>query len=225
MAGDPPDGKPEPEKRERRLKKHERELLARRRRKWFLQGSAVVLAIIAVVAFVSVTYAPAVNTALHQHPNLQIFLSGQAYEIPPDIGINASHYADHSFDAYAEMGGMAPIHTHDSSGVIHLEMSRWHPFTLADLSRLRVEGEAHEADAGAIALGAPVRISAEGYPGQSWPGRVEEIPDSVTLRRLKPQDPSRPTDTRILAVKVAFVEPNPLKLGTTVELRIHPAGR
>lgn len=96
-------------------------------------------------------------------------------------------------------------------------------FTLADLSRLRVEGEAHEADAGAIALNAPVRITAEGYPGQSWQGRVEEIPDSVTLRRLKPQDPSRPTDTRILAVKVAFTEKSPLKLGTTVELRIQPA--
>jgi RND family efflux transporter MFP subunit len=93
-------------------------------------------------------------------------------------------------------------------------------FTLADLSRLRVEGEAHEADAGSISLGAPVRIRAEGYPDQSWQGRVEEIPDSVTLRRLKPQDPSRPTDTRILAVKVAFAEKTPLKLGTTVELRI-----
>jgi HlyD family secretion protein len=98
-------------------------------------------------------------------------------------------------------------------------------FTIADLSRLRVEGEAHEADAGAVALGARVRIAAEGYPAQSWSGRVEEIPDSVTLRRLKPQDPSRPTDTRILAVKVAFAEKNPLKLGTTVELRIEPAGR
>jgi HlyD family secretion protein len=96
-------------------------------------------------------------------------------------------------------------------------------FTIADLSRLRVEGEAHEADAGAVVLGAPVRITAEGYPGQSWSGRVEEIPDSVTLRRLKPQDPSRPTDTRILAVKVAFAEKSPLKLGTTVELRIDPA--
>ena len=52
---------------------------------------------------------------------------------------------------------------------------------------------------------------------------MEEIPDSVTLRRLKPQDPSRPTDTRILAVKVAFAEKTPLKLGTTVELRIQPA--
>jgi len=96
-------------------------------------------------------------------------------------------------------------------------------FTIADLSRLRVEGEAHEADAGAIAVGAPVIISAEGFPGRAWRGRVADGPDSVTLRRLKPQDPSRPTDTRILAVKVAFSEPTPLKLGTTVELKIDPA--
>jgi RND family efflux transporter MFP subunit len=95
-----------------------------------------------------------------------------------------------------------------------------HAFTLADLGRVRIEGEAHEADAGQIALGAAVVITAEGYPGRSWKGRVEEIPGAVTLRRLKPQDPSRPTDTRILAVKVAFAEPNPLKLGTTVELKI-----
>ena len=86
-------------------------------------------------------------------------------------------------------------------------------FTLADLTRLRVEGEAHEADADAIAIGAPVTITSDGFPGKSWRGRVEEIPDSVTLRRLKPQDPSRPTDTRILAVKVAFAEPTPLRLG------------
>ncbi len=95
--------------------------------------------------------------------------------------------------------------------------------TLANLARLRIEGEADEADAGALALGAPVTITSEGFPGRSWRGRVEEIPDSVTLRRLKPQDPGRPTDTRILAVKVALLEPTPLRLGTTVELRIAAA--
>jgi RND family efflux transporter MFP subunit len=92
--------------------------------------------------------------------------------------------------------------------------------TLADLGRLRIEAEADEADAAALALGAPVQIRADGFPGRTWSGRVEEIPQSVTLRRLKPQDPGRPTDTRVLAVKVAFSEPTPLKLGTTVELKI-----
>jgi RND family efflux transporter MFP subunit len=93
---------------------------------------------------------------------------------------------------------------------------------VADLGRLRVDAEADEADAAALAVGAPVTIRADGYPGQSWPGRVEEVADSVTLRKLKPQDPGRPTDTRILAVKVAFAEKAPLKLGTTVELQITP---
>lgn len=100
-----------------------------------------------------------------------------------------------------------------------------HAFTVADLSRLRIEGEAHEADTGAVRLGAAVRVTADGYPGRSWKGRVEEIPGAVTLRRLKPQDPSRPTDTRVLAVKVALAEPVPLKLGTTVDLRIAPPER
>jgi HlyD family secretion protein len=100
-----------------------------------------------------------------------------------------------------------------------------HAFTVADLGRLRIEGEAHEADAQAVALGAEVTITADGYPGRSWLGSVEEIPDAVTLRRIKPQDPSRPTDARVLAVKVAFAGPVPLKLGTTVDLRIAPVAR
>jgi RND family efflux transporter MFP subunit len=94
--------------------------------------------------------------------------------------------------------------------------------SLADLRRLRVDAEADEADAAALALGAPATITADGFPGRTWRGHVEEVADAVTLRKLKPQDPARPTDTRILAVKVAFGEPTPLKLGTTVELRIEP---
>ena len=79
-----------------------------------------------------------------------------------------------------------------------------HAFTLANLARLRVDAEADEADAGALAVGAPVAITADGYEGRSWKGTIEEIADAVTLRKLKAQDPGRPTDTRIVAVKVAF---------------------
>jgi RND family efflux transporter MFP subunit len=97
-----------------------------------------------------------------------------------------------------------------------------HAFTLANLARLRVDAEADEADAAALSVGAPVAITADGYEGHSWKGTIEEIADAVTLRKLKAQDPGRPTDTRIVAVKVAFAEASPLKLGTTVELRIEP---
>jgi hypothetical protein len=82
-----------------------------------------------------------------------------------------------------------------------------------------VEAEADEADAPALRLGALAEVSAQGH-GPAVRGAVEEVADSVTVRRLKPQDPSRPTDTRILAVKVALPSGHRLKLGTTVELRI-----
>ncbi|HEU5171143.1 MAG TPA: HlyD family efflux transporter periplasmic adaptor subunit, partial [Gemmatimonadales bacterium] len=91
---------------------------------------------------------------------------------------------------------------------------------VADLGRTRIEAEIDEFDAGRVALGAGVTISAEGFEGQTWLGKVEEIPDSVVGRRLKPQDPGRPADTRVLLVKVALAEPTPLKLGQRVEVEI-----
>jgi RND family efflux transporter MFP subunit len=98
-------------------------------------------------------------------------------------------------------------------------------FVVADLDRLRIEGEAHEADADRVKIGAEVEIRADGFPGQSFHGRVEEIPGSVTLRRIKPQDPARPTDVRVLALKVAFAGKTPLKLGSTVDLVVSAPAR
>jgi RND family efflux transporter MFP subunit len=91
--------------------------------------------------------------------------------------------------------------------------------TVADLSKTRVEAELDEFDAGRVALGDGVRVSAEGWDG-AWRGRVEEIPDAVVGRRLKPQDPGKPEDTRVLLVKVTLLEPTPLKLGQRVEISI-----
>ena len=59
-----------------------------------------------------------------------------------------------------------------------------------------------------------------GNDGKSWRGKVEEIPDSVVGRRLKPQDPGKPGDTRVLLVKIALLEPTSLKLGQRAEIRI-----
>lgn len=91
---------------------------------------------------------------------------------------------------------------------------------IADLGRLRVEAEVDEFDAARVRLGDPVRIVAEGYGEAGWQGRVEEIPDAVTRPRLRPQDPARPTDTRVLLVKVALPAGLPLKLGQRVEVRL-----
>ncbi len=92
--------------------------------------------------------------------------------------------------------------------------------TVADLKRVRIEAEVDEVDIGAIALGAEVVIAAEGFPGRTWCGRVEEIPDIVVGRHLRPEDTARPVDTRVLMVKIGLLEPTPLKLGQRIEVEI-----
>ncbi len=92
---------------------------------------------------------------------------------------------------------------------------------LTDLSRTRIEAEVDEFDVSRLKVGSAVEVSAEGTPSV-WPGRVEELPEGVGPRRLKPQDPARPTDIRVLLVKVALNQASPLKLGQKVELRIRP---
>jgi HlyD family secretion protein len=96
-----------------------------------------------------------------------------------------------------------------------------HLVTIADLKRVRVEAEVDEVDIGAIALGSDVMVLAEGFPGKTWRGKVEEIPDVVVGRHLRPEDTSRPVDTRVLLVKIALLEPTPLKLGQRVDVEIH----
>jgi HlyD family secretion protein len=97
--------------------------------------------------------------------------------------------------------------------------------TIADLNRIRIEAEVDEFDTSRVALGADVRITAEGFPGASWKGKVEEIPDSVIPRRIRPEDPGRPIDARVLPVKIQFSVPTPLKLGQRVEIEILEDGR
>jgi HlyD family secretion protein len=92
--------------------------------------------------------------------------------------------------------------------------------TIADLSRTRIQAEVDEYDVGRIAIGTTVAVSAEGYGDRTWSGRVEEIPDEVVGRRLKPQDPGKPTDTRVLLVKIALSDRMPFKLGQRVEVAI-----
>ena len=88
--------------------------------------------------------------------------------------------------------------------------------TIADLSKTRIQAEVDEFDAASIKPSTPAVITVEGYPGQSWKGRVEEIPGDVVRRQLKPSDPGQPTDARVLLVKVKLMESTPIKLNQRV---------
>ncbi len=92
--------------------------------------------------------------------------------------------------------------------------------TVCDLGHLRVEAEVDEFDAGRVAPGDLATITAEGHGDASWKGTVEEVPDQVAERNLRPDDPGRPSDTRVLLVKITPDQPIPLKLGQQVEVEI-----
>jgi RND family efflux transporter MFP subunit len=90
--------------------------------------------------------------------------------------------------------------------------------TIADLGRTWIEAEVDEFDAARVRTGDPVTVIAEGFPGAAWRARVEEVPEAVVARRVRPEDPGRPTDARVLLVKCALVDRAPLKLGQRVEV-------
>ena len=63
---------------------------------------------------------PPEGTTMHEHANVQIFVHGQNERIPTDIGINTS------------AGTIQSIHTHDDTGLVHLESSQSREFTLGE---------------------------------------------------------------------------------------------
>jgi hypothetical protein len=63
---------------------------------------------------------PPEGTTMHEHANVQIFVHGQNERIPTDIGIDPS------------AGTIQSIHTHDDTGLVHLESSESREFTLGE---------------------------------------------------------------------------------------------
>jgi hypothetical protein len=62
------------------------------------------------------------GTALHIHQHLDLYVAGKRVTIPADIGI-----------AQTASGILfSPIHTHDTSGIIHVESPTVGPFTLGE---------------------------------------------------------------------------------------------
>lgn len=76
---------------------------------------------------------------LHIHPKLSIKVDGTNVTLPKDIGISLSLWKDHSLDNYG-MPGMAPLHTHDESGIIHVESTVDRDYTLGQFLSIWGEG-------------------------------------------------------------------------------------
>ena len=61
---------------------------------------------------------PQEGTAMHIHQHLDIFIHGATVPVPADIGINAN------------AGFISPIHTHDGTGIMHVESPTVTTYTL-----------------------------------------------------------------------------------------------
>ena len=57
---------------------------------------------------------------IHWHPKLKIIIKGEEQFIPQGIGINIGNNMDNEISGMR----MAPTHTHESDGTIHLENNR-----------------------------------------------------------------------------------------------------
>ena len=73
---------------------------------------------------------------MHFHPILTITADGKPMTVPGQIGIDPALWKDHSLDQYGMqamsdgMSSMAPLHTHDDSGTIHVESNTIRNYTL-----------------------------------------------------------------------------------------------
>jgi hypothetical protein len=61
------------------------------------------------------------GAALHTHQHLSVTVDGEPVPVPANIGVDV------------QQGGMSALHTHDSSGIVHVESATVEPFTLGQL--------------------------------------------------------------------------------------------
>jgi hypothetical protein len=76
---------------------------------------------------------------MHIHPQLSVLVNNSSISVPEQIGIDPSLWKDHSLDEYGmqsmpemNMSAMAPLHTHDDSGIVHLESTINRDYTLGE---------------------------------------------------------------------------------------------
>jgi len=96
---------------------------------------------------------------------------------------------------------------------------------VADIEKIRINAEVDETDIGKIKLGDPAEVSCYAYPGRVFRGVVQEIADYAGARKVKPNNPVRNLDMKIIQVKIALTDKTPLKTGMTVDVKITPKDR
>lgn len=68
---------------------------------------------------------------IHLHVTLKIIVDGKQVIVPKQIGMNPELWKSHELDRYGiKSPRIYPLHTHDTTGVIHVESTKIRTFTL-----------------------------------------------------------------------------------------------
>ena len=102
------------------------------------------------------------RNGIHWHPELSIFIKGEKQEIPADIGIGVIHQ---------------PLHTHDATGVLHLEFQglvRKQDITLSQF--FKNWGKDMQS------FGTNMKMMVNGKENTEWENYVMRDKDKIELR-------------------------------------------
>jgi HlyD family secretion protein len=87
---------------------------------------------------------------------------------------------------------------------------------LGDTSRLRARMDLDERDVARVAVGAAAFVTADGYPGKRFAGKVAEIGRRMGRKNVRSDDPIERIDTKILEVVIDLDDPKGLVPGLRV---------
>ena len=146
----------------------------RKRRRNIMIAAPIIAGIIALGIVVVYSYsaqAPTRQMVIHIHPHLAVTFDGSPLTVPSQIGIDQSLWKDHSLDKYG-VGGLAPLHTHDASGTIHVEANTYQNYTLGEF--LNIWG-------GLSTEGQIVKATVDGKPVSDYKGIVLRDGEQINL--------------------------------------------
>ena len=79
------------------------------------------------------------DVVMHIHPRIEIYIEREQVTIPANIGIDPKLWKDRSLERYGmpmpemrDMPHMSPLHTHDTSGTMHVESTANMIYTLGE---------------------------------------------------------------------------------------------
>jgi hypothetical protein len=131
---------------------------------------AIVLGLVFIIG-VQRGVMPGAKMLLHMHPALNVTVDGSPVIIPKNVGIDESLWKDHSIDKYG-MQGMSPLHTHDTSGTIHVESNTNRAYTL---------GQFLDIWGGLNLNGKTVKATINGKPVNDYRNSILEDGEQISL--------------------------------------------